>query len=124
MSKLSEKVAGLLLNLARKVDDKTVESKCTYPAAQLHFLDQQPIIMYDKYHVEKIHAQHMLSRDTLMFSKNFDMERYVTDSLARCIADELLKLYGDNIKQEENYDGRIYSLDIYVCKPQKKESQE
>lgn len=123
MSKLSEKVAGWLLNLAKKVDSKTVEDKCTYPAAQLHFLDQQPIIMYDKYNVEKIHAQHMLSRDTLLFSKNYDMEKYVSESLARCLANELLKLYGDNIKKEEDYNGRIYSLDMYVCKPTKKESQ-
>ena len=123
MSKLSEKVAGWLLNLAKKVDSKTVEDKCTYPAAQLHFLDQPPIIMYDQYHVEKIHAQHMLSRDTLMFSKNYDMEKYVSESLARCLANELLKLYGDNIKKEEDYNGRIYSLDMYVCKPTKKESQ-
>lgn len=122
MSKLSEKVAGWLLNLARKVDDKTVESKCTHPASQIHFLDQPPIIMYDQYHVEKIHAQHMLSRDTLMFSKNFNMDEYVSTSLARCIADELLKLYVDNIKQEEDYNGRIYSLDMYVCKPTRKES--
>lgn len=123
MSKLSEKVAGWLLNLAKKVDSKTVEDKCTYPAAQIHFLDQQPIIMYDKYNVEKIHAQHMLSRDTLLFSKNYDMEKYVSESLARCLANELLKLYGDNIKKEEDYNGRIYSLDMYVCKPTKKESQ-
>lgn len=122
MSKLSEKMAGLLLNLARKVDDKTVESKCTHPAAQLHFLDSPPIIMYDQYHVEKIHAQHMLSRDTLMFSKNFNMDEYVSTSIVRSISEELMKLYGDRIKTEDILDGRIYSLDVYVCKPQKKES--
>ena len=122
MSKLSEKVAGLLLNLARKVDDKTVESKCTYPAAQLHFLDQQPIIMYDKYNVEKIHAQHMLSRDTLMFSKNYNMDEYVSQSIIRGVSEELMKLYGDRIKTEDTPEGRIYSLDVYVCKPTKKET--
>ena len=122
MSKLSEKVAGLLLNLARKVDDKTVESKCTHPAAQLHFLDSPPIIMYDEYHVEKIHAQHMLSRDTLMFSKNFNMDEYVSTSIVRGVSEELMKLYGDRIKTEDIPEGRIYSLDVYVCKPQKKES--
>ena len=122
MSKLSEKVAGWLLNLAEKVDSKTVEDKCTYPSAQLHFLDQQPIIMYDKYHVEKIHAQHMLSRDTLMFSKNYDMDEYVRQSIVRGISEELMKLYGDNIKRDEEPTGRIYSLDVYVCKPTKKET--
>ena len=122
MSKLSEKVAGWLLNLAKKVDSKTVEDKCTYPTAQLHFLDQQPIIMYDKYHVEKIHAQHMLSRDTLMFSKNYDMDEYVRQSIVRGVSEELMKLYGDRIKTEDIPEGRIYSLDVYVCKPTKKET--
>ena len=122
MSKLSEKVAGWLLNLAKKVDNKTVEDKCTYPTAQLHFLDQQPIIMYDQYHVEKIHAQHMLSRDTLMFSKNYDMDEYVRQSIVRGISEELMKLYGDRIKTEDIPEGRIYSLDVYVCKPTKKET--
>ena len=122
MSKLSEKVAGWLLNLAKKVDSKTVEDKCTYPSAQLHFLDQQPIIMYDKYNVEKIHAQHMLSRDTLMFSKNYNMDEYVSQSIVRGVSEELMKLYGDRIKTEDTPEGRIYSLDVYVCKPTKKET--
>ena len=123
MSKLKTKLAKMFFNLAEKMDKNFVEDKTILMPGPSLIPLEQPIIMYDKYNVEKIHAQHMLSRDTLLFSKNYDMEKYVSESLARCLANELLKLYGDNIKKEEDYNGRIYSLDMYVCKPTKKESQ-
>ena len=122
MSKLKTKLAKMFFNLAEKMDKNFVEDKTILMPGPALIPLEPPIIMYDQYHVEKIHAQHMLSRDTLMFSKNYDMERYVSESLARCLANELLKLYGDNIKQEEDYNGRIYSLYMYVCKPTRKES--
>ena len=58
-----------------------------------------------------------------MFSKNFDMDEYVSNSIVRGVSEELMKLYGDRIKTEDIPEGRIYSLDVYVCKPTKKESQ-
>ena len=122
MSKLKTKLAKMFFNLAEKMDKNFVEDKTILiPGPSLMPLEQ-PIIMYDKYHVEKIHAQHMLSRDTLMFSKNYDMDEYVRQSIVRGISEELMKLYGDNIKRDEEPTGRIYSLDVYVCKPTKKET--
>lgn len=124
MSKLKVKLAKMFFNLAEKMDKKFVEDKTILMPGPALIPLEQPIIMYDQYHIEKIHAQHMLSRDTLMFSKNYDMDEYVRQSIVRGISEELMKLYGDKIKQDEEPTGRIYSLDVYVCKPQKKESQE
>ena len=122
MSKLKTKLSKMFFKLAEKMDKKFVEDKTiVMPGPSLIPLEQ-PIIMYDQYHVEKIHAQHMLSRDTLMFSKNYDMDEYVRQSIVRGISEELMKLYGDNIKQDEEPTGKIYSLDVYVCKPTKKET--
>ena len=112
----------MFFNLAEKMDKNFVEDKTILMPGPALMPLAQPIIMYDQYHVEKIHAQHMLSRDTLMFSKNYDMDEYVRQSIVRGISEELMKLYGDNIKQDEEPTGRIYSLDIYVCKPTKKET--
>ena len=124
MSKLKTKLAKMFFNLAEKMDKKFVEDKTiSMPGPSLIPLEQ-PIIMYDQYHIEKIHAQHMLSRDTLLFSKNFNMDEYVSNSIMRGVSEELMKLYGDRIKTEDIPEGRIYSLDVYVCKPHKKESQE
>jgi hypothetical protein len=122
MSKLKTKLAKMFFNLAERMDKNFVEDKTiVMPGPSLIPLEQ-PIIMYDKYHVEKIHAQHMLSRDTLMFSKNYNMDEYVSTSIVRSISEELMKLYGDSIKTEDIPEGRIYSLDVYVCKPTKKET--
>jgi hypothetical protein len=122
MSKLKTKLAKMFFNLAEKMDKNFVEDKTILMPGPALMPLAQPIIMYDQYHVEKIHAQHMLSRDTLMFSKNYDMDEYVRQSIVRGISEELMKLYGDNIKQDEEPTGRIYSLDVYVCKPTKKET--
>ena len=129
MSKLREKVAGLLLNLARKVDGKTVESKCTYPAAQLHFLDSPPIITYDEHHVEKIHAEHMISDAKLdAYRHNLDFD--VDDIIRRGLIDEISKIIYDSHKDDVKKTFRadspynpstLFTLDVYVCKPQKKE---
>ena len=123
MSKLKTKLAKMFFNLAEKMDKNFVEDKTILMPGPALIPLEPPIIMYDQYHVEKIHAQHMLSRDTLMFSKNFNMDEYVSSSIVRGVSEELMKLYGDRIKTEDIPEGRIYSLDVYVCKPQKKESQ-
>jgi len=129
MSKLREKVAGLLLNLARKVDDKTVESKCTYPAAQLHFLDSPPIITYDKYHVEKIHAQYKMS-DAVLNAHRHNFSYNIDDTIRRELIDEISKMiydsHKDDVKETLQADSpynpsTLFTLDVYICKPQKKE---
>lgn len=117
MSKLRKRLSKWFLDRAKKLDEETVlENTFVIPPAS------QPVIMYDEYHVEKIHAQHMLSRDIFMFNQNFNIDEYASNSIVRGVSEELMKLYGDKIKIEDIPDGKIYSLDVYVCKPQKKES--
>ena len=122
MSKLRKRLAMWFLNKAKKLDEDTVYENTFVSPAPCLIPSSQPIIMYNEHKVNKIHAQHMLSRDTLMFSKNYDMDEYVRQSIVRGISEEMMKLYGDKIEQVEEPDGRIYSLDIYVCKPTKKET--
>lgn len=125
MSKLSEKVAGWLMNLAKKVDEKTVDDKLIMPAAQLHFLDSPPIILYDEQRIDKIHAQHMMSDEQYRYARDIDIDKLVSIRLAEGITDEILKHHKDEIKKEEHVgqygNQTLYSLDLYICKPRKKE---
>lgn len=124
MSKLSEKVAGWLMNLAKKVDEKTVDDKLIMPAAQLHFIDNPPIILYDEQKIDKIHAQHMISEEQVRYARGIDIDKLVSVRLAEGITDEILKHHKDDIKKEvvhNSYgDSTVYSLDIYICKGKKK----
>lgn len=126
MSRLSEKVAGWLMNLAKKVDEKTVDDKLIMPAAQLHFLDSPPIILYDEQRIDKIHAQHMISEEQLKYIPDVNVDKMITIRLAEGITDEIMKLHKDEIKKEEHTgtfgNQTLYSLDVYVCKARRKET--
>ena len=130
MSKLKTKLASMFFNLAEKMDSKFVKDQTTMPTAQLHFLDSNPIIMYDQYHVDKIHAQHQIANATLDSYKqcvNINVDDVICRKLTEAIADEIFKNYAGDIKKTQMADSpynesTLYSLDVYVCKPTKKET--
>lgn len=130
MSKLKTKLASMFFNLAEKMDSKFVKDQTTMPTAQLHFLDSNPIIMYDKYHVDKIHTQHQIANATLDSYKQcagINVDDVICRKLTEAIADEIFKNYAGDIKKTQMADSpwnesTLYSLDVYVCKPTKKET--
>ena len=127
MSKLKEKLSKWFLDMAKKLDENTVNDNCT--TIQLP-TSTQPIIMYDTYHVEKIHAQHMMSDATLdAYRHNLSFD--VDDMIKRRLIDEISKViydsHKDDVKKTLLADSpynpsTLFTLDVYVCKPQKKES--
>ena len=125
MSKLRKRLSKWFLDTAKKLDSDTVNDNCVIPIPSRN----EPIIMYDQYHVDKIHAQYQIPNT--MFNIYSRMEGYddfieerIPEILTRGIAEEIMKVYKDEIKktQLELIDGPLYSLDVYVCRPQKKES--
>ena len=125
MSKLRKRLSKWFLDTAKKLDSDTVNDNCTIPIPSMN----EPIIMYDQYHVDKIHAQYQISNtmfDTYRKMDGYDgfIEERIPEILARGIAEEIMKAHKDEIKktQLELIDGPLYSLDVYVCRPQKKES--
>ena len=125
MNKLRKRLSKWFLDTAKKLDSNTVNDNCTIPIPSRN----EPIIMYDQYHVDKIHAQYQISNtmfDTYRKMDGYDgfIEERIPEILARGIAEEIMKAHKDEIKktQLELIDGPLYSLDVYVCRPQKKES--
>ena len=125
MSKLRKRLSKWFLDTAKKLDSDTVNDNCVIPIPSRN----EPIIMYDQYHVDKIHAQYQISNtmfDTYRKMDGYDgfIEERIPEILARGIAEEIMKAHKDEIKktQLELIDGPLYSLDVYVCRPQKKES--
>ena len=125
MNKLRNRLSKWFLDTAKKLDSDTVNDNCVIPIPSRN----EPIIMYDQYHVDKIHAQYQIS--DIMFDTYRKMEGYdgffeerIPEILTVGIAEEIMKVYKDEIKktQLELIDGPLYSLDVYVCRPQKKES--
>ena len=125
MNKLRKRLSKWFLDIAKKLDSDTVNDNCVIPIPSRN----EPIIMYDQYHVDKIHAQYQISDmmfDTYRKMEGYDgfIEERIPEILARGIAEEIMKAHKDEIKktQLELIDGPLYSLDVYVCRPQKKES--
>lgn len=127
MSKLREKLSKWFLDIAKKLDESTVNDNCT--TIQLPS-SAQPIIMYDTYHIEKIHAQHMMS-DTTLDAYRLNLSFDVDDMIRRRLIDEISKIIYDSHKDDVKktllvnspYNpSTLFTLDVYVCKPQKKES--
>lgn len=125
MSKLREKLSKWFFDTAKKLDEKTVmDNSFVIPPST------QPIIMYDEYHIEKIHAQHMIGNATLdAYRHNVSLN--VDEMIKHRLVDEISKMiydsHKDDIKETSHADSpynesTIFSLDVYVCKPQKKES--
>ena len=125
MNKLRKRLSKWFIDIAKKLDSDTVNDNCTIPIPSMN----EPIIMYDQYHVDKIHAQYQISNtmfDTYRKMDGYDgfIEERIPEILARGIAEEIMKAHKDEIKktQLELIDGTLYSLDVYVCRPTKKET--
>ncbi len=124
MSKLRKRLSKWFLDTAKKLDEDTVYDNCT--TIQLPSRNET-IIMYDQYHVDKIHAQHMVS-DTMLETygrmKGYEdfIEERIPELLTRGLAEEIMKGYKDEIKKTKLMDSTIYFLDVYMCKPTKKET--
>ena len=123
MSKFRAKVAEWLLNLADKMDGKTVKDKMVYPAAQMYFPDPKPIILYDGHNIDKIQARHVVTDEQMRYAGDLDMDKFVAIKLTEGIASEIMKLKKDEIEKKEMYEpygkSTMYLLDVYVCKPRK-----
>lgn len=124
MSKLRKRLSKWFFDTAKKFDEGTVYDNCT--TIQLPSRNET-IIMYDQYHVDKIHAQYMVS-DTMLETygrmKGYEdfIEERIPELLTRGLAEEIMKGYKDEIKKTRLMDSTIYSLDVYMCKPTKKET--
>lgn len=127
MSKLRSKLSKWFLDTAKKLDERTVYDNCT--TIQLPSMNEN-IIMYDQYHVDKIHAQHQIANVTLDSYKQcvgMNVGDMICRKLTDAIADEIIKNYAGDIKKTQMADSpynesTLYSLDVYVCKPTKKET--
>lgn len=125
MIKLRKKLSKWFLDTAKKLDEKTVmDNSFIIPPSS------QPIIMYDTYHIEKIHAQHMMS-DATLDAYRLNLSFDVDDMIRRRLIDEISKViydsHKDDVKKTLLADSpynpsTLFTLDVYVCKPQKKES--
>ena len=120
MSKLRKRLSKWFLDTAKKLDEKTVmnDSFVIPPSTQ-------PIIMYDEYHIDKIHVQHMIGNEILDTYKH-DIRLNVEEMIKHKLVDEISKMiydsHKDEVKETFYNESTIFSLDICVCKPQKKES--
>lgn len=125
MSKLRKRLSKWFLDTAKKLDEKTVmnDSFVIPPSTQ-------PIIMYDEYHIDKIHAQHMIDNIILdAYKHNIGLN--VDEMIKHKLVDEISKMiydsHKDEVKETLHTDSpynpsTLFTLDVYVCKPQKKES--
>ena len=126
MNRLRKRLSKWFLDTVKKLDSDTVNDNCVIPIPSRN----EPIIMYDRNHVDRIHAQYQIS--DIMFDTYRKMEGYdgffeerIPEILTVGIAEEIIKVYKDEIKKTQliSMDAPLYYLDVYVCKPQKKESQ-
>ena len=120
MNKFKKRLSKWFLDTAKKLDEKTVmNDSFAIP------LSTQPIIMYDEYHIDKIHAQHMIGNEILDTYKH-DIRLNVEEMIKHKLVDEISKMiydsHKDEVKETFYNESTIFSLDICVCKPQKKES--
>lgn len=122
MSKLRKRLSKWFLDTAKKLDKETVNSEMI----ALPKLDTHPITLYDIHHVDKIRGQYSISSIEEMRMQNiggFNLENEIYYRIAQGITEEIMKNYSENIEVQykADMDTKIYSLDLYVCKPQKKE---
>ena len=125
MSKLRKRLSKWFLDTAKKLDSDTVNDNCVIPIPSRN----EPIIMYDRNHVDRIHAQYQIS--DIMFDTYRKMEGYdgffeerIPEILTMGIAEEIMKVYKDEIKKTQliSMDAPLYYLDVYVSRPTKKET--
>ena len=120
MNKFKKRLSKWFLDTAKKLDEKTVmNDSFAIP------LSTQPIIMYDEYHIDKIHAQHMIGNEILDTHKHnirLNVEEMIKHKLVEEISKMIYDSHKDEVKETFYNESTIFSLDICVCKPQKKES--
>ena len=120
MNKFKKRLSKWFLDTAKKLDEKTVmNDSFTIP------LSTQPIIMYDEYHIDKIHAQHMIDNiilDAYKHNIRLNVEEMIKHKLVEEISKMIYDSHKDEVKETFYNESTIFSLDICVCKPQKKES--
>lgn len=120
MNKLRKRLSKWFLDTAKKLDEKTVmNDSFVIP------LSTQPIIMYDEYHIDKIHAQHMIGNeilDTFRHNISLNVDEMIKHKLVEEISKMIYDSHKDEVKETFYNESTIFSLDICVCKPQKKES--
>ena len=121
MNKFKKRLSKWFLDTAKKLDEKTVNDNCVIPIPSRN----EPIIMYDEYHIDKIHAQHMIDNIILDAYKH-NISLNVDEMIKHKLVDEISKMiydsHKDEVKETFYNESTIFSLDICVCKPQKKES--
>lgn len=122
MSKLRKRLSKWFLNIARRIDKDTFKRETIV----LPQLPEQNFIVYDRFHTDKIRGQYSISSMEMKMReryKDFNLENEIHYRIAQGIAEEIMKLYGDqiNVEYKADMDTQVYSLDVYVCKPQKKE---
>ena len=110
------------MKLAKKTDSSTYYRELSY-------IPQVPpveLITYDRWNIDKIHAQHMISDEQVRYAGDINIDKLVSIRLAEGITDEIMKLHKDEIKKEEHTgtlgNQTLYSLDVYVCKARRKET--
>ena len=118
MSKLKTKLARFFLSRAKKLDKDVINEGYILPTEPVTF------ITYDKYNVDRIHCQHMLTVVHENYIPKDQLEEMVVRGIASSLADEISKMHRTEIKKEYSDDGEriLYSLDLYVCKPKQKEN--
>ena len=125
MNKLRKRLSKWFLDTAKKLDEKTVmNDSFVIP------LSTQPIIMYDEYHIDKIHAQHMIGNeilDTFRHNISLNVDEMIKHKLVEEISKMIYDSHKDEVKETLHTDSpynpsTLFTLDVYVCKPQKKES--
>ena len=122
MSKLRKRLSKWFLDTAKKLDKETVNGEMFVPPVS----PRQTLIVYDQYHIDKIRGQYSISSIEEMRMQNiggFNLENEIYYRIAQGITEEIMKNYSENIEVQykADMDTKIYSLDLYVCKPQKKE---
>ena len=121
MNKFKKRLSKWFLDTAKKLDEKTVNDNCVIPIPSRN----ESIIMYDEYHIDKIHAQHMIGNEILdTYKHNIGLN--VDEMIKHKLVDEISKMiydsHKDEVKETFYNESTMFSLDICVCKPQKKES--
>ena len=107
MNKLRKRLSKWLLDTAKKLDSNTVNDNCTIPIPSMN----EPIIMYDRNHVDRIRAQYQIPNT--MFNIYSRMEGYdgfieerIPEILTMGIAEEIMKVYKEmNLRDFQFWSG-------------------
>ena len=94
MNKFKKRLSKWFLDTAKKLDEKTVNDNCVIPIPSRN----EPIIMYDQYHVDKIHAQHMIGNEILDTFRH-DIRLNVEEMIKHKLVDEIRSGDKEHVRQ-------------------------